>query len=192
MTRISSRLLHLCSSGDSIARLKQSIRCHNYAVLPVMDMTISCRKPTFMMRLAAFLIAVLFSRVLYAKQQVREQASLHWQAWSPQVFEQAQRERRLVLLDLVAEWCAFCKKMDAVTYRDPAVLDVIAKNYIPVRADPEKHPQLPQRFTGYSRPSTVILAPSGTEIIKKQGYLEPQLMLWMLQAVVLEQEIGED
>lgn len=145
-----------------------------------------------MIKAAGFLIASLFSLAIHAKQQVLEQSSLYWRTWSPEVFEQAQREGRLVLVDLGADWCAFCKKMDAVTYSDPAVLDAITRDYIPVRADPEKHRQLPRRFNDYRRPSTVILKADGAEIIKKQGYLEPQLMLWMLQAVALEHGIGGD
>ena len=113
--------------------------------------------------------------------------SLRWQTWSPAVFEQARRDGRLVLVDLVAEWCSFCKKMDRTTWRDPAVLAAIDQGYVPVRADPENQPQLPPRFADYGRPSIVILAADGRELLKKQGYLKPQWMLWTLQAVALEQ-----
>ena len=127
----------------------------------------------------------------HVREAVASKPGPQWKTWTPEVFEQARREGRLVLVDLVAEWCAFCKKMDAVTYRDPRVLATIGQSYIPVRADPERHPQLPQRFIDYGRPSTIILAADGTEIIKKQGYLKPQWMQWMLQAVALENGIGE-
>lgn len=127
-----------------------------------------------------------------AVEQAAPGSEPHWRTWSPEVFEQARRDGRLVLVDLVAEWCGFCKKMDRTTYRDPAVLDAIDKSYIPVRADPEKQPQLPPRFADYGRPSTVILAPDGSEVLRKQGYLKPRWMLWTLQAVALEQNHGEE
>ena len=47
-----------------------------------------------------------------------EQGAVQWQAWSAGLLQQAQQEERLVLLDLTAEWCQFCRKMDEVTYRD--------------------------------------------------------------------------
>jgi hypothetical protein len=48
-----------------------------------------------------------------AKQQ------LAWQAWSNQVFADAKREHRFVLLDLEAVWCHWCHVMDANTFCGP-------------------------------------------------------------------------
>ncbi len=143
-----------------------------------------------MIRPITALLALLMASTGYAMENAVLDSGPQWRTWSPEVFEQARRDNRLVLVDLVADWCSFCKKMDRTTYRDPAVLDAIDESYIPVRADPEKHPQLPPRFADYGRPSTVILAPDGSEVLKKQGYLKPQWMLWTLQAVALEQSSG--
>ena len=139
-----------------------------------------------MFRLIFFLFAAAFAAAIPAKEVQPVSGAIQWQRWSPEVFERAEREGRLVLVDLVAEWCAFCKKMDATTYRDAGVLKAIGDGYIPVRADPEKDSGLPARFVSYGRPSTVILTPDGGEILKKQGYLKPQWMLWTLQAVAQE------
>lgn len=108
---------------------------------------------------------------------------LNWQKWSPKVFEQAQREGRLVLLDLTAEWCQFCRKMDETSYRDPWVIDIINRSYIPVRAAEEANPDLAKRYENYGRPATVIFDGNGIEIIKRRGYLRPQWLLWLLEAV---------
>ncbi|MCP4410273.1 MAG: DUF255 domain-containing protein [Gammaproteobacteria bacterium] len=108
---------------------------------------------------------------------------LDWQVWSPAVFGQARNEERLVLLDLVAEWCQFCRKMDQTTYLDPRVIDVIKHNYIPVRADQDAYPELAKRYEDYGRPATVIFDGNGTELIKREGYLRPQWMVWLLEAV---------
>lgn len=135
-------------------------------------------------------LALLTASGANAVENASPDSGPRWRSWSQEVFEQARRDDRLVLVDLVAEWCSFCKKMDLTTYRDPAVLDAIDKSYIPVRADPDKQPQLPPRFADYGRPSTVILAPDGSEVLRKQGYLKPQWMLWTLQAVALEQSGG--
>ncbi|MEN8217401.1 MAG: DUF255 domain-containing protein [Pseudomonadota bacterium] len=106
---------------------------------------------------------------------------LKWQKWSPKVFEQARREGRLVLLNLTAEWCQFCRKMDETSYRSPQVINIIMHNYIPVRA--ETNSALAKRYENYGRPTTVIFDGNGIEIIKRQGYLRPQWLLWLLEAV---------
>lgn len=107
-----------------------------------------------------------------------------WTSWSPAIFDQARAEHRLVLLDLTADWCQFCKKMDATTYRDPEVMERIHRDYIAVRVDEKDLPDLAKRYTG--RPTTVVFDAQGNEIMHKSGYLQPQWMVWLLEAVVAE------
>ncbi len=109
-----------------------------------------------------------------------------WQKWSDSQFPRAEEKGKLVLLDLSAEWCAFCKKMDATTYQDPKVLALIEQHYIPVRIEDEKQPELAARFREIGRPGTVIYDGEGNELMVKRGYIKPQWMEWMLQALVQE------
>ena len=117
--------------------------------------------------------------------------SVPWKAWSDSVFDQAKAQNKLVLVDLSAEWCAYCKKMDATTWKDSAVLDAIQKDYIPVQIVDEKNPQLAERYRQYGRPAVIIMDAQGKELIRKRGYMKPQWMEWMLQAVVQEHEEGK-
>jgi thiol:disulfide interchange protein len=109
-----------------------------------------------------------------------------WQHWSDGQFPRAEEEGKLVLLDLSAEWCAFCKQMDATTYQDPKVLALIEQYYIPVRIEDEKHPELAARFREIGRPGTLVYDGEGNELVIKKGYIKPQWMEWMLQALVQE------
>jgi len=106
-----------------------------------------------------------------------------WQPWSPKAFEQARREGRLVLLDVKAEWCAACRKMDAAGFRDPRVLDTLRQRYVPVRADIDHEPEIMQRYGARGVPAVVILNAEGVEIIQRHGYLEPDWLYWLLVAV---------
>lgn len=65
--------------------------------------------------LAAMLLTA--SGVVAAQQQSPE-----WQAYSPAAFEQAARQDRLILLDLIAVWCHCCHVMEAA-YRCAHGLD---------------------------------------------------------------------
>ncbi|WP_456405201.1 thioredoxin family protein [Thiolapillus sp.] len=114
-----------------------------------------------------------------------------WQSWSDAAFAQAKEGDKLVLVDLSAEWCAYCKKMDATTWRDPKVLAAIDKDYIPVKIVDEQDPELAARYRQYGRPAVVILDADGAELMRKRGYMKPQWMAWMLQAVAQERESDE-
>ena len=132
---------------------------------------------------------VITALLLFQWGLVSAQGGVPWREWSQSAFDEAREEHRLILLDLSADWCAYCKEMDATTWKDPDVLAVITKDYLPIQIVDEKSPQLAARYRQYGRPAVVILDAEGRELIRKRGYMKPQWMKWMLQAVV--QEHGE-
>jgi uncharacterized protein len=107
-----------------------------------------------------------------------------WRGWSDDVFRQAKRENKFVLLDLHAVWCHWCHVMDEDTYRDPAVIKLIGEKYIAVGVDADSRPDLSNRYEDYGWPATVVFGPDGKEIVKRQGYIPPKQMASMLQAII--------
>ena len=108
-------------------------------------------------------------------------AAIKWQNWDPALFARARSEHRYVILDLQAIWCHWCHVMDEVTYRDAAVAQLIGDHYIAVRVDQDADPALSSRYEDYGWPATIVFAPDGTEIVKRQGYIPPTLMTALLQ-----------
>jgi uncharacterized protein YyaL (SSP411 family) len=141
----------------------------------------------------AFLLAVLLATTSLSQRAAAQQpqpaadsaaAKLNWQPWSNEVFTQAQRERRFVLLDLEAVWCHWCHVMNVTTYRDAKVLALLHNKYLTVRVDQDSRPDLSNRYEDYGWPATVVFDAVGHEIVKRQGYLTPQEMASMLQAII--------
>ena len=108
--------------------------------------------------------------------------AIQWQTWSNDLFVRAQRENRLVLLDLEAVWCHWCHVMDETTYRDPQVVRLIGQRYIAVKVDQDSHPELSNRYEDYGWPATIVFAPDGRELARRRGYIPPPGMSAMLQA----------
>jgi uncharacterized protein YyaL (SSP411 family) len=111
-------------------------------------------------------------------------ARIHWLAWNDEVFSQAKRENKFVLLDLEAVWCHWCHVMDETTYRDPEVRRLLQLRYLAVKVDQDSRPDLSNRYEDYGWPATVVFDGSGQEIIKRQGYLEPKQFASILQAII--------
>lgn len=118
------------------------------------------------------------------KVKVSRSKEVEWNRWTPAIFEQAKKDKRLILVDFSAEWCGFCKKMDKTTWRDPQVLAVINENFIPVKVEDEVDPELAEKYRDYGRPAMIVLDADGKEVFKKTGYQTPQFMLWTLQGVL--------
>ena len=107
-----------------------------------------------------------------------------WQPWSDSIFARARREHKFVLLDLQAVWCHWCHVMDKKTYADPRVIGLIQSRYIAVRVDQDSRPDLANRYQDYGWPATVVFNSDGGEIVKRAGYLPPEEMTSMLQAII--------
>ena len=112
------------------------------------------------------------------------QEAITWQPWSDAVFAQAKSEGRFVLLDLGTVWCHWCHVMEEVTYRDSAVIDLVGKRYLAVRVDADARPDLSNRYEDYGWPATIVFNSDGGEIVKRRGYLPPDQMASMLQAII--------
>lgn len=133
--------------------------------------------------LRSLALAALLSIVATLAGAGTQDPGIQWRTWSDDLIEEARGEGRFLLLDLTAPWCAFCKKMKTITYRDRSVEAVVREHYIPVRIDDEDDPALASRYADYGRPASVVLDADGRELIRRRGFMEPQLMTWMLQAV---------
>ncbi|MDB6127034.1 MAG: hypothetical protein JWM35_930 [Verrucomicrobia bacterium] len=107
-----------------------------------------------------------------------------WHAWSPEIFAQAKRENKFILLDLEAVWCHWCHVMEETTYRDADVDRLMASRYLAVRVDQDARPDLANRYEDYGWPATILYAPDGSELVKRQGYIPPRDMASLLQAVI--------
>ena len=110
---------------------------------------------------------------------------IHWRTeWNQALFADAAREHRFVLLDLHAVWCHWCHIMDEETYADPAVRALIARRYVAVGIEADSDPALTSRYGDWGWPATIVLAPDGTEIVKRRGFIPPAQMASLLQAII--------
>ncbi|UTW64609.1 DUF255 domain-containing protein [bacterium SCSIO 12741] len=70
-------------------------------------------------------------------QEVKEQpAGIKWM--TIQEAEAAVKvEPKKIFIDLYTDWCGWCKRMDATTFKDPAVIEYMHRNYYSVKFDAE-------------------------------------------------------
>ncbi len=98
---------------------------------------------------------------------------INWQEWGDEAFDRAVAEDKLVLLDLTAVWCHWCHVMDETSYSDPEIIDMLNRDFIAIRIDTDRRPDLQARYLSGGWPSTDILVPSG-EMVFGATYLRPE------------------
>ena len=117
---------------------------------------------------------------LASDQRETSAPAIHWSGWGAQAFERARTEDKLILLDLTAVWCHACHVMDETTYVDPAVVELLNAEFIPVRVDTDQRPDIAARYKHGGWPTTSVLLPSG-EILFQANALPPDALLEALR-----------
>ena len=50
----------------------------------------------------------------------------------------AEKEQKLLFIDLTAHWCHSCKLMEETTFRSPEIVEMLNKNYIAIKIDADR------------------------------------------------------
>lgn len=140
------------------------------------------------MRLARLLFlsaCIIFSAAPGRAENPEDHPSPDWiRQWSADLFTQAQKEKKLVLLDMEAVWCHWCHVMDRETYANPEILKIMENKYIAVKIDQDAWPDLSDRYSNWGWPATIIFNEDGTEIRKMRGFINPERMTQILNGAV--------
>ncbi len=74
--------------------------------------------------------------------------------------------------------------MDERTYGDPRVAAILRERYVALKVDQDAQPDVSKRYEDWGWPATIVFAPDGTELAKRQGYIPPEAMAALLEAFV--------
>ena len=107
---------------------------------------------------------------------------IQWLEWGDDAFEKAKRENKPVLLDISAVWCHWCHRLDHDTYAVPDIADYVQANFVPIRVDTDKRPDINRRYNLGGWPTTAFLTPDG-RAIGGGTYFPPEQMRQLLRDI---------
>lgn len=84
---------------------------------------------------------------------------------------------RLLVVDFYTTWCGPCRRLDQVTWPDPAVKAWLDAKAVLVKVDGEKHAELTERLKVSAFPTMILLKPDGTELDRLVGFRAPHEFL---------------
>jgi thioredoxin-related protein len=100
----------------------------------------------------------------------------------------SQFEKKKVFLYFHAEWCAYCAEMDRKTFKDPAVVADLNRNFIPIRVDSDRESSIATIFRVKGLPFSVFLTDQGNKIAHVPGFISTEQMLKILSVVKTSKE----
>lgn len=126
--------------------------------------------------------------------QAPGQEGLHWLKYD-EALKLAKKENRHILVDFTTKWCTYCKKMEATTYRDSEIVDMLNKNFALAKVDGDSYnlvnvsdgditeKGLTLQYGVRAYPTTWLLEPDGTKIAPVQGYIDKAKMSYILRFI---------
>ena len=93
-------------------------------------------------------------------------------------------ERQLpCMVFFTADWCTYCKRMEATTFNDPAVAQ-LASQFVCVLVDADEEPEVCRRLGVSGYPTVELISPAGTSLGRMTGCQSAPGFVHSLQAAL--------
>src|SRR4051812_20951087 len=136
------------------------------------------RRPTTAVRPALFALVLITGLPATAPAQpLRPKAeALHWRTDYNAARKEAAEKGLPLLVEIGTDECFYCRKLESVTFRDPAVAAMLAGDFTPLRVDANRDPTLAKALRVQVYPTVVLAGADGKIHAFIEGYLEPARM----------------
>ena len=114
-------------------------------------------------------------------------AAVEWGRSYRAGLEKAKTEKKLVMIDLYADWCGPCKILDKNTFGNKDVEARLSNQFDTVKIDLDKSPEakeLAKKFDVNAIPHVIFLDADGRRLSDIVGYVPPDEFLKEMDGVV--------
>jgi len=109
-------------------------------------------------------------------EQQSDDTQVQWNSDVQAAFDAANKANKLLLVDVGAPWCGWCRKMDESTYTDQSVSKLLVKDFVCVKLNSDDNgpgSQFAQSLGIQSLPTVMIIDPKSKKNSINAGYLNP-------------------
>jgi len=117
--------------------------------------------------------------------------NIDWHHWELEAFAQAKENNKIILVSVGMEGCAACARMEALTYTDNTVIELIDENFVAIEVDAEARPDIGERYSDWAWPATIFMAPDATQVLAIRGNRVPKNFIPILNDIISKHAAGE-
>ena len=100
--------------------------------------------------------------------------------------QMATAEEKMIIMDVYADWCVPCKKLDKAVFKDAAVGDFVNARFVGLKIDGEKGegPDIMKKYGIPGYPTVILMDTEGNEIDRIVGFGEKEAYVETLKDYV--------
>lgn len=130
----------------------------------------------------ALIFIVWLAATHFPETSISSQNAIQWKPFKAGMSE-AQAEGKPIFLHFYAIWCAYCAKMEKESFQTDTVVDFLNQNYISIRVDVDKQPDIANNYNVFALPTTYFFSAKGEKMGPIPGYISREQLLDMLAKV---------
>ncbi len=124
---------------------------------------------------------ILIALPIWGAVRLSGQGPIDWVYYTPQRFETALMQRKIVVMDFTAEWCLNCKALEESVLHDQKMTELLAKeDIVPMKVDITGHNPAGKaklkEVGSLTVPLLVVFTPDGTPVFKSDFYTVSQIL----------------
>ena len=132
-------------------------------------------------------VAVAFLLISGTALQAEE---IKWKTSLVDGLKAARENHSLVYVQVVTEWCGYCRKLQSEDYPRPEIKGLLSQ-FITVSIDGDRQPEIASSFQARGYPTLLILQPDGSIIARMDGYPGPERLKQILSRILSENKMAD-
>ena len=102
-----------------------------------------------------------------------------WSEWNQETFRRAFETKRPILLALHASWSSWSRIMEREAYSDPEIVRLAEKEFVPIRVDVDRRPDVNDRYNPGAIPAMALLDSEGV-LLYATAYMDSDELRMLL------------
>ncbi|SLM28598.1 putative thioredoxin [Desulfamplus magnetovallimortis] len=130
-------------------------------------------------------VLAALSFIFISRPSTANTGEIQWKGYDEGV-AMAKAEKKKIFLYFHADWCGYCRKMDASTFKDNDVVDYLNENYITIKVNSDKEQKIASIYGVRGLPTSWFLKSSSEKLSSMPGYVDAGRLLTILKYVKTE------
>ncbi len=115
-------------------------------------------------------------------QEIKGSTGIAWQPYE-EGLAMAKRLNKHVVLYFSADWCTYCAKLEATTFKDKQVQAYLSDYFVSISVDTDKNTALMEQWKVRGLPTIWFLKPDNSKIDSLPGYVDSDYFLKVLRYI---------